>query len=153
MFTLLQVLHPNLTGLLFVQIWTRTCIKMGKIRIYIFAQMYHIFRIIDIRNCLRAQEHANLNAKTFCPLCTFKFSQACRFVNCEFWIVIKGKLSFADFKTSKPHFTNYFLGHFLFCQLANILNITTMVFWEYQNIRIMYAVRKCLVYLNAHTLV
>ena len=106
MFTLLQVLHPNLTGLLFVQIWTRTCIKMGKIHIYIFAQMYHIFRIIDIRNCLRAQEHANLNAKTFCPLCTFKFSQACRFVNCEFWIVIKGKLSFAD--RAKPHLTNFF---------------------------------------------
>ena len=69
------------------------------------------FRIIGIRNCLRAQEHANLNAKTFCPMC--RLSNFLRHVLlCEFWIVIKkGQTLFCG--QGKTSFHQLFFGPFL----------------------------------------
>ena len=92
---------------------------MGKIHIYIFAQVYYLESLASETT----SEQKSMHALYF----VWDIS--------ELW-----------------YFTHH-LGHLFLFQLDYKLYDTTMVFWEYQNTRIMYAVRKCLVYLNAHTLV
>ena len=127
---------------------------MGKIHIYIFVQVYYLESLAS--ETTSEQKSMQIKMQEICPLCVtssalFRWQGT---TSATFWRLQKTTMAlYFVWDISELWYFTHHLGHLFLFQLDYKLYDTTMVFREYQNTRIMYAVRKWLVYLNAHTLV